>query len=91
MKYLKPIHAVIQALRVLFDRPKCCDTRTAGTVYLLSLRDNYQRLHLVRRLNTYCLYNYCKYVLPIMIAQVLRSPGQLTCYSSRLHIFSLGI
>ena len=82
---------MILVLQVLFAGPKCCDTRTAGTVYLLSLRDNYQQLHLTHRLNMYCSYNYCKYVLQIIIAQVLRSPGQLTWSSSKMHIFSLGI
>ena len=82
---------MIPVLRVLFAGPRCCDTRTAGTVYLLSLCDNYQQLHLPCRLNTYCSYNYCKYVLQIIIAQVLRSPGQLTWSSSKMHIFSLGI
>ena len=81
---------MIPALQVLFAGPKCCDTHTAGTVYLLSLRDNYQQLHFVHRLNTYCLHNYYKYVLRI-IAEVLRPPGQLTWSSSKMHIFSLGI
>ena len=58
---------MIPVLRVLFAGTKCRDTRTAGTLCLLSLRDNYQRLHLVRRLNTYCSYNYCKYVLRIIV------------------------
>ena len=44
-----------------------------GTAYLLSLHDNYQWLHLVHRLNMYCSYNYCKYILHIIIAQVIRS------------------
>ena len=78
-------------LWVLFAGPKYCDTHTAGTVYLLSLHDNYQRLYLVRKLNTYCSYNNCKYVLQIIIAQVLRSPSQLTWSSSKMHIFFLGI
>ena len=82
---------MIPALRALFAGPKCRDTRTAGTVYLVSLRDNYQRLHSVRRLNTYCSHNYYKYVLRIIIAQVLGSIGQLTWSSSKMHIFSLGI
>ena len=82
---------MIPAAQVLFVWPKRCDTRTSGTVCLLSLLDNYQRLHLLQRLNTYCSHNYCKYVLCIIIAQVLRSPGQLTWSGSKMHIFSLGI
>ena len=83
---------MIPALQVLFAGPKCCDACTVGTVYLLSLHENYQRLHLARRLNMYCSYNYCKYVLHIIIAQVLiRSPGQLMWSSFKMDIFSLGI
>ena len=48
---------------LLFVGPKCCDTCTMGTVYLFSLCDNYQWVHLAHMLNTYCSYNYCKYVL----------------------------
>ena len=79
------------ALLVLFASPKYCDTHTAGSEYLLSFCDNYQQLHLPRRLNMYCLYNYWKYVLRLIIAQVLRSLGQLTWSTSKMHIFSLAI
>ena len=89
---LQPFHAMVPALQVLFAGPKCCDARTVGTVYLLSLRENCQPLHLAHRLNMYCSYNYCKYVLHIIIAQVLiRSPGQLMWSSFKMDIFSLGI
>ena len=44
---------MIPALQVLFTGPKCHDTCTAGTMYLLSLHDNYQWLHLVCRLNAF--------------------------------------
>ena len=82
---------MIPASRVLFAGPKYRDTRTSGTMYLLSLRNNYQRLHLASRLNTYCSYNYCKYVLRLIIGQVLKSPAQLTWSNSKMYIFSLGI
>ena len=49
---------------------KCSDVHTAGTLYLLSLCDNCQWLCLVHRLNTYCLYNYCKYVLCMIIVHL---------------------
>ena len=44
---------MIPALRVLFAGPKCHDTCTMGTVYLISLHDNYQQLHLAHRLNAF--------------------------------------